>query len=176
MPRILVLYYSAFGHTEALARAVADGASEIPGAHVVIKRVPELVPEHLARQSGYHLDQVAPVASTEELAYYDAVLFGTPTRFGTMAAQMRSFLDRAGSLWAKGLLAGKIGSVFLTSAAQQLSPAPILQSFHSTLQHHGMFIAESPSQASEPILGHEELQRARAHGRHVASLAKKLAA
>ncbi len=176
MPRILVLYYSAFGHTEALARAVAAGASEIPGAQVEIKRVPELVPEDLARKSGYLLDQEAPVASAEDLASYDAVLFGTPTRFGSMAAQMRSFLDRAGGRWAKGLLTGKIASVFLTSAAQQLSPHPIFQSFYGTLAHYGMRIAEPESPAEAPVLGHEELQRARDHGRHVASLAKRLAA
>jgi NAD(P)H dehydrogenase (quinone) len=176
MPRILVLYYSAFGHTEALARAVAQGASEIPGAQVELMRVPELVPEHLARESGYLLDQDAPVADAGILASYDAVLFGSPTRFGTMAAQMRSFLTRAGGQWTRGLLAGKIGSVFLTSAAQQLSPAPILQSFHSTLLHHGMRIAEPPSEGDMPVLGPKELQRARAHGRHVASLAKKIAA
>lgn len=180
MRRILVLYYSAFGHTEALARAVAEGAAQVPGTQVVLKRVPELVPEELALRSGYRLDQPAPIASTDELASYDAVLFGTPTRFGVMAAQMRSFLDRAGGLWSKGILEGKIGSVFMSSAAQQLSPERILHAFYKTLQHHGMHIATLPGdelgahQAS--VMGPEDLQRAREHGRHVASLAKKLAA
>ncbi len=180
MPRILVLYYSAYGHTEALARAVADGARQVPGAQVELKRVPEIVPEHLAIKSGYQLDQTAPVATTDDLVAYDAVLFGTPTRFGTMAAQMRSFLDKAGAMWAKGLLTDKIGSVFLSSAAQQLSPDRILNSFHSTLQHHGMRIAAPPladAHASPtPLLGPEDLQRARDHGRHVANLAKRRAA
>ena len=180
MPRILVLYYSAFGNTEALARAVAEGAREVPGIHVELKRVPELVPEDLARKSGYHLDQQAPVANTDELPTYDAVLFGSPTRFGRMAAQMRSFLDRTGSMWSSGMLSGKIGSVFLCAAAQHLSPAPILASFHNTLLHHGMRIAQPPSAvdrigASNTLEPHD-LQRARAHGRHVASLAKTQAA
>ncbi len=178
MPRILVLYYSAFGQTEALAQAVAEGARQVPGVHVEIKRVPELVPEELARQSGYQLEQAAPVATTDELSSYDAVLFGTPTRFGRMAAQMRSFLDRAGALWTRGLLAGKIGSVFLASAAQQLSPEHILHSFHSTLEHHGMRIADPPGggQGEPALISPDQLERARNQGRHVASLAAQRAA
>ncbi len=177
MPRILVLYYSAFGQTEAMARAVAEGAREVPGALVELRRVPELVPEDLARQSGYQLDQPAPVATADELARYDAVLFGTPTRFGRMAAQMRSFLDRAGGLWSKGLLTGKIGSVFFGDAAQSWSFEPILQAFHSTMAHHGMHIAAPPiALADLQAPAAAELEQARAHGRYVATLAKKRAA
>jgi NAD(P)H dehydrogenase (quinone) len=175
MPRVLILYYSAFGHTEALARAAAEGAREVPGAIVEIKRVPELVPEQLARASGYRLDQAAPVASTDDLEAYDAVLFGTPTRFGTMAAQMRNFLDRTGALWARGSLAGKIGSVFL-SGVQQLNPEHILQSFYDTLQHHGMRIADLAWVGEQASPSADELRLAREHGRHVANLAKRDAA
>ncbi len=180
MSRVLILYYSAFGETEALARAAAEGAREVPGTLVELKRVPELVPEDLARRSGYRLDQPAPVATADDLSDYDAVLFGSPTRFGSMAAQMRSFLDRAGGLWSKGSLMGKIGSVFLSSTGYQLSPDAILASFHNTLLHHGMRIAAPPS-GSPPatpaqVLGPDELQRAREHGRHLATLAKKRAA
>jgi NAD(P)H dehydrogenase (quinone) len=180
MPRILVLYYSAYGETEALARAVAEGAAEVPGAWVEVERVPELVPEELARSSGYRLDQLAPVASPEKLAEYDAVIFGSPSRFGTMAAQMRSFLNRTGALWSSGRMVDILGSVFLTGAAQQLSPSGILHSFYGTMQHLGMRIAEPPSVPGQlpdpPTLAPDEIQRARAHGRWVASLAKQRAA
>jgi NAD(P)H dehydrogenase (quinone) len=178
MPRILVLYYSAYGHTEALARAVADGAREVAGAQVEIMRVPELVPEALARASGYRLDQLAPVASTSDLAAYDAVLIGTPSRFGAVAAQMRSFLDRAGDLWQRRALMGKLGSVFLSNATQQLNPEHILQSIHDTLLHHGMrvisptLVDEHPDRAPGP----KALELARAHGRTVAAMAKRAAA
>src|SRR3546814_5933830 len=115
MSRILVLYYSTWGHVETMAEAVAKGAAGIPGTEVTIKRVPELMPEDVARQSGAKLDQAAPLASPQELADYDAVIFGTPTRFGNMAAQMRTFLTKTGGLWAKGALVGKAGSGFRTT-------------------------------------------------------------
>ncbi len=200
MPRILVLYYSSFGHVEALARAAAAGAREIPGAEVVIKRVPELVPKDAARKSGYKLDQQAEVASHEELADYDAVLFGTPTRFGMMAAQMRTFLDRTGGLWAKGSLIGKVGSVFTSTATQHGGQEATVLSFHTTLLHHGMVIVGLPYSARgqtrlDEVTGgspygagtiaggdggrtpsENELELARFQGRHVASIASRLAA
>src|SRR5262252_8625472 len=106
MPKILVLYYSAYGHVETMAEAVAEGARQVAGAEVTIKRVPELVPEEVARKSAMKLEQKAPIATPQELADYDAIIFGTPTRFGNMAAQMRNFLDQTGSHWMKGSLIG----------------------------------------------------------------------
>jgi NAD(P)H dehydrogenase (quinone) len=114
MAKVLVLYYSAYGHIEAMARAVAEGAREA-GADVTVKRVPELVPEEIARKSGFKLDQEAPIATVHELPAYDAIIFGTPTRFGNMCAQMRNFLDQAGGLWVEGKLIGKAGSVFCST-------------------------------------------------------------
>ena len=102
MTRVLVLYYSSYGHIERMAEAVAEGAGKVEGVEVTVKRVPELVPEELARNSGIKLEQAAPIASPKELAEYDAIIFGTPTRFGNMAAQMRNFLDQTGGLWLKG--------------------------------------------------------------------------
>ena len=118
MPKILVLYYSSYGHIESMANAQAEGASRIAGAEVALKRVPELVPRELALASGFRLDQSAAIASPDELESYDAIIFGTPTRFGNMAAQMRNFLDQTGPLWMRGALVGKIGSVFCSTASQ----------------------------------------------------------
>ena len=109
MTKVLVLYYSSYGHVEAMAMAVAEGAREA-GAQVTLKRIPELVPEEAAKNAGFKLDQPAPVATVNELPDYDAIIFGTPTRFGMMCAQMRSFLDQAGGLWVQGKLLGKVGS------------------------------------------------------------------
>ena len=114
MAKVLVLYYSAYGHIEKMAEAVAEGARAVPGAQVTIKRVPELVPDDVAKKSGLKLDQRAPIAKPDELGDYDAVIFGTPTRFGNMAAQMRNFLDQTGSLWMKGALVGKVVAVSKT--------------------------------------------------------------
>src|SRR5260370_39512703 len=111
MSKILVLYYSAYGHVEKMAEAVAEGARAVPGTEVTIKRVPELVPEEIAKKSGMKLDQPAPIATVDELANYDAIVFGTPTRFGNMCSQRRNFLDQTGSLWMKGGLVRKLGSV-----------------------------------------------------------------
>lgn len=110
MTRVLVLYYSTYGHIETMADAVAKGAASIPGTEVTIKRVPELMPEEVALKAGAKLDQSAPIAEPSELADYDAIIFGTPTRFGNMASQMRNFLDQTGGLWAKGALIGKVGA------------------------------------------------------------------
>src|SRR6516165_3872396 len=111
MSKVLVLYYSAWGHVEKMAEAVAEGARAVSGAEVAIKRVPELGPEEVAKKSGMKLNQPAPIATVDELATYDAIIFGTPTRFGNMCAQMRNFLDQTGGLWMKGTLVGKVGSV-----------------------------------------------------------------
>ncbi|MDZ4135545.1 MAG: NAD(P)H:quinone oxidoreductase, partial [Paracoccaceae bacterium] len=118
MTKVLVLYYSSYGHIEAMAAAVADGAASVPGTEVVVKRVPELVPDDVATASGIKLDQAAPIATADELADYDAIIFGTPTRFGNMAAQMRNFLDQTGGLWFTKALVGKVGSVFVSTASQ----------------------------------------------------------
>ncbi len=118
MPRILVLYHSTYGHVEAMAEAVAEGARSVEGAVVDIRRVPELVPEELAKKSGYKLDQAAPVATVDELGDYDAIIVGAGTRYGTAASQMRNFLDQTGGLWARGALVGKVGSAFTSTATQ----------------------------------------------------------
>ncbi|MDE2117991.1 MAG: NAD(P)H:quinone oxidoreductase, partial [Betaproteobacteria bacterium] len=131
MTKVLVLYYSMYGHIEALAQAVAKGAREVEGASAVIKRVPEIIPEDRARAIGVKLDQPAPIATTDELPDYDAIIFGTPTRFGNMTAQMRNFLDQTGGLWMKGALIGKVGSVFTSSATQHGGQESTILSFHT---------------------------------------------
>jgi len=198
MTKVLVVYYSAYGHVETMAQAVAEGAKGVSGVEVAVKRVPELVPEELARKSGMKLDQKAPIAEPEELANYDAVIFGTPTRFGNMASQMRNYLDRTGGLWAKDALVGKVGSVFCSTATQHGGQATTLTSFHTTLLHLGMVIVGVPYSCKElttiseiaggspygasTIAGGDgkrqpsenELAIARFQGRHVAEIAKKL--
>jgi NAD(P)H dehydrogenase (quinone) len=144
MAKILILYYSSYGHVERMAHAVAQGAASVAGATVSIKRVPELVSDELARKAGMKTEQKAPVASVEELAEYDAIIFGTPTRFGNMAAQMRSFLDQTGGLWVKGGLVGKVGSVFVSTGTQHGGQETTITSFHNTLLHHGMIIVGLP--------------------------------
>jgi len=144
MSNVLVLYYSSFGHIEAMAHAQAEGASRVAGTRVVVKRVPETVPAELAKTYGYRLDQPAAVAVPDELDQYDAIIFGTPTRFGNMAAQMRNFLDQTGALWAKGALVGKLGSVFCSTASQHGGQETTITSFHSTLLHQGMIVFGLP--------------------------------
>jgi NAD(P)H dehydrogenase (quinone) len=144
MPKVLVLYYSAYGHIEKMAEAVAKGARAVPGTEVTIKRVPELVTEEVAKKSGMKLDQRAPIATVDELANYDAIIFGTPTRFGNMCAQMRNFLEQTGGLWMKGALVGKVGSVFASTATQHGGQETTITSFHSTLLHQGMIIVGLP--------------------------------
>jgi NAD(P)H dehydrogenase (quinone) len=144
MSKILVLYYSAYGHVEKMAEAVTEGARAVPGTEVTIKRVPELVPEEVAKQSGMKLDQLAPIATVDELPNYDAIIFGTPTRFGNMCAQMRNFLDQTGGLWVKGALVGKVGSVFTSTGTQHGGQETTITSFHSTLLHHGMILIGLP--------------------------------
>jgi len=144
MPRILVLYYSSYGHIEIMARAQAEGAGRVRGAEVTVKRVPELVPPEVARASGFKLEQSAPLAVPDELEQYDAIVFGTPTRFGNMAAQMRNFLDQTGPQWMRGALVGKVGSVFCSTASQHGGQETTLTSFHNTLLHHGMIVVGLP--------------------------------
>ena len=139
MAKILVLYYSMYGHVETLAHHVAEGARAVAGAEVTLKRVPETIPEEQARQFGAKLDQAAPIATPAELADYDAILFGSPTRFGNMTGQMRTFLDQTGGLWAKAALNGKLASVF-TSTGVGGGQETTVVSFWHTLAHHGMLI------------------------------------
>lgn len=143
MAKVLVLYYSSYGHVERMAHEVAAGIQDAGGAGT-IKRVPETVPEETARQFGFKLAQDAPLARVEELAEYDAVVFGTPTRFGNMAAQMKSFLDQAGALWMKGALVGKAASVFTSSATQHGGQESTILTFHPVLLHLGFVIAGLP--------------------------------
>ena len=198
MPRILVLYHSTYGHVEAMAEAVAEGARSVEGAVVDIRRVPELVPEELAKQSGYKLDQPAPIAKVDELGDYDAVIVGAGTRYGTAASQMRNFLDQTGGLWMKGGLVGKVGSAFTSTATQHGGQETTLIGLIQTLLHHGMLIAGLPyawagQQRMDEITGgspygattitggdgsrmpsDNELDGARWQGRYVAETAKKL--
>ncbi|MBP7748071.1 MAG: NAD(P)H:quinone oxidoreductase [Phycisphaerae bacterium] len=199
MPKILVLYYSMYGHVESLANAIAEGARSVAGAVVTVKRVPETLPADVARKHGVKLDQPAPVALPAELGDYDAIIFGTPTRFGNMAAQMRNFLDQTGGLWAQGGLVGKIGSVF-TSTGTGAGNESTVMSFVNTLMHHGMIYVGLPYACPElgdisevkggspwgaaTIAGADgsrqpsakELAQARFQGRHVAMIAQRLSA
>lgn len=139
MTKILVLYHSMYGHIETMAQQVAEGASSVAGVEVTIKRVPETMPEEAFKAAGGKTDQAAPIASAAELGNYDAIIFGTPTRFGNMSGQMRNFLDQTGGLWAKGVLAGKVASVFTstgTGGGQEMT----ITSTWTTLAHHGMVI------------------------------------
>ena len=144
MARLLVLYYSSYGHVEQMAGAQAEGAARVPGMSVDVKRVPELVPADLAKASGFKLDQPAPIAEPEELVNYDGFIFGTPTRFGNMASQMRNFWDRTGALWMQYALVGKVGSVFCSTASQHGGQETTITSFHLTLLHHGLIIVGLP--------------------------------
>lgn len=141
--RVLVLYYSSYGHTETIAYAIAEGARST-GAHVAIKQVPELVPEETARESHFKTDQSAPIAQPDELADYDAIIIGAPTRFGRQPAQMANFWDRTGTLWLKGALIGKIGAVFTSTATQHGGQEMTLYSLMSNLLHHGMVVTGLP--------------------------------
>ena len=138
MAKVLVLYYSMYGHIETMARAVAEGASKVDGAEVVVKRVPETMPPQLFEKAGGKT-QTAPVATPQELADYDAIIFGTPTRFGNMSGQMRTFLDQTGGLWASGALYGKLASVF-SSTGTGGGQEQTITSTWTTLAHHGMVI------------------------------------
>jgi NAD(P)H dehydrogenase (quinone) len=143
MTKVLILYYSSYGHIEKMAEAVAAGVRE-SGAEATIKRVPELVSEEVARKSHFKLDQAAPIATVEELAEYDAIVIGVPTRFGNMPAQMKNFLDQTGGLWFQGKLIGKVGSVFTSTATQHGGQESTILSTHTVLLHHGMVIVGLP--------------------------------
>lgn len=139
MSKVLVLYYSTYGHIETMAHAVAEGAREA-GAAVDVKRVPETVPEEIARSSHFKLDQSAPVATIDELEPYDAIVIGTGTRFGRVSSQMAAFLDQAGGLWARGALNGKVGAAFTASATQHGGQETTLFSLITNMLHFGMTI------------------------------------
>jgi NAD(P)H dehydrogenase (quinone) len=197
MAKVLVLYYSSYGHIERMAEEIAAGVRDAK-SEAVIKRVPETVPEEIAKKSGFKLDQKAPVAKVEELADYDAVIFGTPTRFGNMAGQMKNFLDQAGGLWMRGSLVGKVGGVFTSSATQHGGQESTILTFHPVLLHLGFVIVGLPY-AFQGQMGHTEvmgnspygastvaggdgsrkpskveLDGARWQGRHIAEVAEKL--
>lgn len=199
MSKLLVLYYSTYGHIETMANAVAEGARSVEGVEVTLKRVPETMPPEVAAKAGAKLDQAAPEATPAELAEYDAIIIGTPTRFGNMAAQMRNFLDQTGGLWVKGALVGKVGSVFTSTGTGGGNESTILTTI-PTLLHHGMVYVGLPYAAPEltdisevrggspygagTIAGadgsrkpsEKELSLARFQGKHVAQIAAKLSA
>lgn len=197
MTKLLVLYHSMYGHIETMAQAVAEGAREVAGVEVTVKRVPETMDAEIFKAAGGKTDQAAPVATPAELANYDAIIFGTPTRFGNMTGQMRNFLDQTGGLWANGSLAGKVASVFTstgTGGGQEMT----ITSTWTTLAHHGMVIVPigyttpelfdvsqvgggTPYGASTIAGGDgsrqpddRELKIARHQGKHVAQIAAKL--
>ncbi|WP_336316088.1 NAD(P)H:quinone oxidoreductase [Stutzerimonas stutzeri] len=200
MTKVLVLYYSSYGHVETLAHAVADGVRQA-GALAQVKRVPELVPEHVARKAGYRTLQPADVASVAELPEYDAIVIGTPTRFGNMAAQMKNFLDQCGGLWADDRLVGKVGSVFTSTGSQHGGQESTILATHTVLLHLGMVIVGLPYSFKgqlrmDAVTGgspygastladdgsggdrqpsENELEGARYQGRHVARVAAALA-
>ena len=198
MAKALVLYYSSYGHIATMAEAVAAGAGEA-GAEFAIRRVPELVPEEIARKSHYKMDQPAPVASVDELANYDAIIVGVGTRFGRMASQMANFWDQTGGLWAQGKLVGKVGAAFTSTATQHGGQETTLMAIHTMLLHQGMVLVGlpyawqgqmrldeitggSPYGATTIAAGDasrqpsaNEFDGARYLGRHVAEIAAKLA-
>jgi NAD(P)H dehydrogenase (quinone) len=200
MAKILVVYYSSYGHVETLANAVAEGARSVAGTDAVVKRVPELVSEDVARASHFKLEQPAPIATPGELADYDAVIVGTPTRYGNMSAQMKNFLDQTGALWMNGSLVGKVGSAFTSTASQHGGQESTLISMHTVLLHLGFVIVGLPYSfqgqlrldeitggtpyGATTIAGADgsrqpsanELDGARFQGAHVAQIASALAA
>jgi NAD(P)H dehydrogenase (quinone) len=200
--KALIVYYSMYGHIHKMAEAVAEGVREVPRAEAVLRRVPETLSEEALKKMGALEAQKAlahvPIATVDELASADAIIFGTPTRFGNMCGQMRQFLDATGELWAKGSLVGKVGSVFASSATQHGGQESTILSFHTTLLHQGMIVVGlpysfqgqmrideitgvSPYGAStiaggqgERMPSQNELAAARFQGKHVATIASKL--
>jgi NAD(P)H dehydrogenase (quinone) len=200
--KIQIVFYSMYGHIYRMAEAVAEGAREVEGAEVALYQVPELVPEEALERSGAKAARSAfahvPIIQPAQLAEADAIIFGAPTRFGNMCAQMRNFLDQTGGLWAKGALIGKVGSVFTATATQHGGQETTLTSFHTTLLHHGMVIVGTPYSESRQTIVSEitggspygastitggdgkrlpsdnELAIARFQGRHVATIARRL--
>ncbi|RUM91321.1 MAG: NAD(P)H:quinone oxidoreductase [Thiomicrospira sp.] len=200
MTKVLVLYYSMYGHVETMAKAVAEGAGSVEGVEVTIKRVPELMTDEQAQKAGVKLDQSAPISTPSELADYDAIIFGTPTRFGNMCAQMRNFLDQTGGLWAGGKLINKVGSVFISTGTQHGGQETTITSFHTNLFHYGMIVVGVPYSCQEMTNMNEitggtpygastlaggdgnrqpsenEIKIAKCQGAHVAEVAKKQSA
>jgi NAD(P)H dehydrogenase (quinone) len=198
MAKVLVLYYSMYGHIETMANAVAEGARGA-GATVDVRRVPDTMTPEQLKAAHAKVDQAAPFAKIDELPNYDAIIFGTPTRFGGMTGQMRNFLDQTGGLWFQGKLVGKVGSVFTSTATQHGGQETTITGFHTTLLHHGMVIVGTPYiipelQEMNEICGgspygastlakgdgsrqpsEKELTIARFQGKHVAEIAAKLA-
>lgn len=203
--KILIIYYSTYGHIDRMARAVAEGAGSVEGAEVMLRRVPETLPIEVLEKTGAKAAQAAffkdiPDVTLEELAAADAVIFGTPTRFGNMIGQMSQFLDSTGQLWSEGALVGKVGSVFTSSATQHGGQESTILAFHVTLLHHGMVVVGLPyafagQMRMDEITGgspygastiaggdgsrmpsENELEGARFQGRHVAAIAAKLTA
>jgi NAD(P)H dehydrogenase (quinone) len=198
MSKILVLYHSLYGHVETMAHCEAEGAAEVPGAAVTLKRLPETMTAEAVLAMGGKVDHLAATATPDELADYDAIIFGTPTRFGNMSGQMRTFLDQTGALWLKRGLVGKLGSVFTSTATQHGGQESTILSFHTTLLHHGMVIvglpySEQRQSGIDEIKGgspygastitgdqgerqpsEQERAMARFQGRHVAALAQRL--
>jgi NAD(P)H dehydrogenase (quinone) len=199
MTKVLVLYYSSYGHIETMAMAVAEGARST-GAEVDVKRVPELVPAEVAKASHFKLDQAAPIAVVDDLANYDAIIFGTPTRYGNMTAQMKNFIDQTGGLWFQNKLVGKVASVFTSSATQHGGQETTIFTFIPPILHLGMIYVGLPYSFAGQF-GHEEvkgsspygastiagpdgsrqpsaieLEAARYQGAHVAKIAAKLSA
>ncbi len=200
--KVLIVYYSTYGHVHKMAEAIAEGVTQVDGAEAVLRRVPETLPDGVLQKMGAVGAQQAmshvPVCTVEELTAADAVIFGTPTRFGNMCGQMRQFLDATGALWAQGALVGKVGSVFTSSATQHGGQESTILSFHITLLHHGFVVVGlpyafqgqmridevtggSPYGAStiaggsgERMPSENELEGARFQGKHVAGIAKKL--
>ncbi|MFZ7092292.1 NAD(P)H:quinone oxidoreductase [Primorskyibacter sp. 2E233] len=199
MTRILVLYYSSYGHVRTMAEAEADGAHSVPGTQVDIRRVPETVPEAVRQSAGF-IDDDTPIAAPADLENYDGIIFGTPTRFGMMAGQMKQFLDQAGGLWARNALVGKVGAVFASTGSQHGGHEATLLSTHIPLMHFGLLIAGLPysfagQTGAEGIIGGApygagtiagadgsllptgtDLDGARFQGAHVARIAARLAA
>lgn len=200
MTKVLVLYYSMYGHMETMANAIAEGAKGVDDIDVSVKRVPETMSAETLAGIGAKTDFSHPVATVDELADYDAIIFGSPTRFGNMTGQMRTFLDQTGALWAQGKLIGKVGSVFTSTGTQHGGQETTITSFHTTLLHHGMVIVGVPYSCAgltymDDITGgspygaatlagadgsrqpsDNELDIARFQGKHVAEIAKKQAA
>ncbi|CAN5234412.1 NAD(P)H:quinone oxidoreductase type IV [soil metagenome] len=198
MAKVLVLYHSTYGHLETMAGAVAEGAASVEGVTVDIKRVPETVPDELAKASHYKMDQAAPIATVDDLKNYDAIIVGAGTRFGTMASQMQAFWDTTGGLWFGGALIGKVGGAFTSTATQHGGQETTLTGFHKTLLHHGLIVVGLPYNYQEQmtleaihggspygattITGGDgsrqpseiELGGARHQGKHIAEIAKKL--
>ena len=162
MAKVLVLYYSAYGHIETMAYAVAEGAKSA-GAEVTVKRVPELVSEEVAKASYYKLDQAAPIATVDELAEYDAIIVGAGTRYGTVASQMRNFWDQTGGLWFNGKLVGKVGAMFTSTATQHGGQESTILGFIPTFLHHGMVFVGLPY-AFQGQMGTEEVKGGSPYG------------